>query len=203
MREISELADAVVMAWYPGQEGGQALADLIFGDADFSGRLPVTFPTDVDKLPSFDDYSMMGRTYKYMTDNIFYPFGYGLSYSRVVYTGASAVRRGDDVVVEVGLKNEGETTVNETVQIYASVPGAGIPAPLSQLVAFAREAVLPGESKRVRIDVPIDRFMTVQDDGSSVLLPGKYAVSVGGAAPSRRSVELGVSMAQTELTIDP
>lgn len=106
MREISELADAVVMAWYPGQEGGQALADLLFGDADFSGRLPVTFPTDVDKLPSFDDYSMMGRTYKYMTDNIFYPFGYGLSYGRVVYRGATAVRKGDDVVVEVELKNE-------------------------------------------------------------------------------------------------
>lgn len=201
MREISELADAVVMAWYPGQEGGQALADLIFGDADFSGRLPVTFPTDVDKLPSFDDYSMMGRTYKYMTDNIFYPFGYGLSYGRVVYRGATAVRKGDDVVVEVELKNEGEATVNETVQVYVSVPGAGSTAPLSQLVAFEREAVQSGESKRVRIDVPIDRFMTVQDDGSSVLLAGKYVVSVGGAAPSRRSEELGVSMAHAELTI--
>jgi len=83
VKEITELADAVVMAWYPGQEGGVALANLLFGDANFSGRLPVTFPKSTDRLPAFDDYSMKGRTYKYMTDNILYPFGYGLSYSKV------------------------------------------------------------------------------------------------------------------------
>ena len=86
VREVCQLADAVVMAWYPGQEGGYALADLLFGDANFSGRLPVTFPEDGDLLPAFDDYSMRGRTYKYMEGNIYFPFGFGLSYGHVGYS---------------------------------------------------------------------------------------------------------------------
>ena len=108
VKEITELADAVVMAWYPGQEGGVALANLLFGDANFSGRLPVTFPESTDRLPAFDDYSMKGRTYKYMTDNILYPFGYGLSYSKVTYSNAAVTKMptksGAGLLVDTGCR---------------------------------------------------------------------------------------------------
>ena len=205
VREVTRLADAVVMAWYPGQEGGYALADLLFGDADFTGRLPVTFPADGDLLPPFDSYSMQGRTYKYMTDNIFFPFGYGLSYGRVGYsdlrvsTPATATPAADgsaaadgDVSVTVTLANHGHTAVTDTPQLYASAPGAGTSAPLRQLVDFRRVTLAPGEQRDVTFHVPADRLATVTDDGSSRLLPGLHTLTVASAAPSPRSEVLGV-----------
>ncbi len=193
VREVCQLADAVVMAWYPGQEGGYALADVLFGDENFSGRLPVTFPEDGDRLPPFDDYSMRGRTYKYMADNIYFPFGFGLSYGRVDYgdlqvkadkkTGATA---------SLTLTNSSDRTVTETPQVYIAAPGAGASAPLQQLVSFRRVSVAPGQMVSVSFDIPLERLMTVQDDGSRKLLKGEYTVTVSSAAPSPRSQALGV-----------
>lgn len=201
MREIADLADAVVMAWYPGQEGGDALGDLLFGDANFSGRLPITFPVDVDKLPPFEDYSMKGRTYKYMTDNIFYPFGFGLSYGKVEYTDASAVLNGSEVTVKATLANKSDIPVEETVQVYASAPGAGVTAPFSQLVGFKRVEVSPRSSVSVELSIPCQYVETVQEDGSSKLLSGEYTFHVGGAAPSARTRQLGISIAEARLSI--
>lgn len=193
LREIYELADAVVMAWYSGQAGGEALGDLLFGDANFSGRLPVTFPAETGKLPPFEDYSMKERTYKYMTDNIFLPFGYGLSYGRVTYSSAKAAVKGDKTVtVEVTLHNEGTADIDETVQLYHSSPAAGVSAPQSQLVTFSREHLKAGETRTVRMEVPVDRLATVQEDGSKLLLPGSHTLHVASAAPTYRSAELGV-----------
>ena len=202
VREVCRLADAVVMAWYPGQEGGYALGDLLFGDENFSGRLPVTFPEDGDRLPPFEDYSMQGRTYKYMTDNIYFPFGFGLSYGRVGYdnlvvkadkkTGAS---------VTVTLKNNGTKAVAETPQVYVSAPGAGVSAPLQQLVAFRRVQLEPGQSADVTFDIPLERLKTVQEDGTRKLLKGEYTVTVASAAPCRRSVELGVSVLSSQVKL--
>jgi len=194
VREVCQLADAVVMAWYPGQEGGYALADVLFGDANFSGRLPVTFPEDGDRLPPFADYSMKGRTYKYMTDNIYFPFGYGLSYSRVDYGGLEV--KGDrktGLTLSLTLTNRGDRDVTETPQVYVAAPGSGSAAPLQQLVAFRRVTMAPGQTVSVSIDVPAERLMTVQADGSRRLLKGDYAVTVGSAAPSPRSEALGVA----------
>jgi len=195
VREVCQLADAVVMAWYPGQEGGYALADLLFGDADFSGRLPVTFPADGNLLPAFDDYSMRGRTYKYMTDNVYFPFGFGLSYGHVSYNDLQV--KGDKKTgVEICLKltNDSKWDVTATPQVYVSAPGAGVSAPLKQLVDFRRVKVKAGEQTVVNFSVPIERLMTVQEDGSSRLEKGSYTITIGSAAPSNRSADLGVEM---------
>lgn len=130
LEEVSELSDAVIMAWYPGQEGGMALGDLLFGDVSFSGRMPVTFPINSDWLPAFEDYNMQGRTYKYMTDNIMYPFGYGLTYGDVSYSDVKILNPKYDgkqeIHVQATLRNNGNNEVEEVVQLYLSAPGAGV-----------------------------------------------------------------------------
>lgn len=199
MTELYDLADAIVMTWYAGQEGGVALANLLFGDANFSGRLPITFPKSVEQLPAFDDYSMRGRTYKYMSDNIFFPFGFGLSYSPIAYsdlTLAAKPKKGAPVRATVRLTNNGTMAADEVLQVYLSAPGAGVSAPYSQLVHFRRVHLLPGESRLVEIEVPADALLTVTEDGHRSLLKGQYMLSVGAASPSVRSSELGVSMQQ-------
>lgn len=204
MKEITELADAVVMAWYPGQEGGSALADLLFGDANFSGRLPVTFPEATDKLPDFEDYSMKGRTYKYMTDNIMYPFGFGLSYGKVGYHHASVIAspgKNAPLKVSVELSNTGSMPVDEVAQVYFSAPGAGTTAPIQTLVAFKRVKVAPGSTVTAGFDIPSERLQTVQEDGSSKLLRGEYRITLSGAAPCKRSEELGVSSSTVSFTL--
>lgn len=194
VREISQLADAVIMAWYPGQEGGYALGDLLFGDANFSGKLPVTFPADGDKLPPFEEYSMKGRTYKYMSDNIYYPFGYGLSYGKVDYANLRVTTdKKNGATIQVTLVNHSSWSITETPQVYVSAPGAGISAPIQQLVDFQRIALSPGESKEVQFDIPIEQLMTVQEDGISKLIHGEYVFTVSSAAPSMRNKDLGIS----------
>lgn len=193
VREVCQLADAVVMAWYPGQEGGYALGDVLFGDANFSGRLPITFPEDGDRLPPLADYSMRGRTYKYMTDNIYFPFGYGLSYGHVDYADMQVkADRKAGVTLSLTLTNNSDHAVSETPQVYISAPGAGTTAPLQQLVAFSRVTMEPGQTLSTRFDIPAERLMTVQEDGSRKLLKGEYTVTVASAAPSSRSQALGV-----------
>ena len=203
LREITELCDAVIVSWYPGQAGGEAMADLIFGDDNFSGRLPVTFPTCAEALPPFEDYSMKGRTYKYQADGIEYPFGYGLSYGgKVGYGPLKAEKRSDGIKLSFSLtNNDTEYSMTETAQIYVSAPGAGIDSPFSSLAGFKRVKLAPGETKKVSISVSKELLKTVMEDGSSVLVPGKYVLSAAAAAPCRRSRELGLECSQTIIEI--
>jgi beta-glucosidase len=194
VREVAQLADAVVLAWYAGQEGGYALADLLFGDANFSGSLPVTFPADGDKLPDFEDYSMQHRTYKYMTDNIFYPFGYGLHYGRLQYQNLQVkADKKQGAHLTLTISNPTNREITEVVQAYVSAPGAGTTAPLQQLAAFQRLSLAPGASREVVFDIAPQQLMTVGNDGESRLTRGEYTFTVGNAAPSPRSQELGVN----------
>ncbi|MBO4372836.1 MAG: glycoside hydrolase family 3 C-terminal domain-containing protein, partial [Bacteroidales bacterium] len=202
VREIESLADAVVLAWYPGQEGGYALAELIFGDENFSGRLPVTFPADGSKLPAFEDYSMQNRTYKYMSDNIFYPFGYGLNYSKIEYSNVSVVWNNNlTATVKVSVTNNSAIKTTETVQVYVSAPGAGKDAPLQQLAAFKRVDLNANATAEVSFTIDAAQLKTVEADGSSKLRKGVYKFAIGGAAPSNRTKELGVSVVEKEVTI--
>ncbi|MBO4600471.1 MAG: glycoside hydrolase family 3 C-terminal domain-containing protein [Bacteroidales bacterium] len=200
LREINQYADAVVMAWYPGQEGGLALGDLLFGDANFSGRLPITFPVDAALLPPFDDYTMQGRTYRYTDANTLYPFGYGLSYGKVEYSDLSIVGKPNPkqgVTATVTLTNPSNYDLTETAQVYVSVPTAGGEVPLRQLVGFQRVELKAGESRTVTFSIPTARLQTIQADGTPKLLKGNYTLTISAAAPCARSEQLGVSMVST------
>ncbi|MFW6212937.1 MAG: glycoside hydrolase family 3 C-terminal domain-containing protein, partial [Spirochaetota bacterium] len=130
--EIHELADAIIYMWYPGEQGGAALARLIFGDVSPSGKLPVTFPASVEQLPPFEDYRMAGRTYRFMSEKPLYPFGYGLSYTKFSYSGIDApdslaagdLEAGKSVTVAVTITNEGHAASAEVAQLYLRRPGS-------------------------------------------------------------------------------
>lgn len=205
MSEIYELSDAVVMAWYSGQEGGYALGDLLFGDENFSGRLPVTFPVSVDALPAFEDYTMQGRTYKYMDGNIMFPFGYGLTYGNVSYADAQIMnpkhKGKQPVQVQVTLKNESGREVEEVAQLYLSAPGAGVNTPIASLVGFKRVKMRPNATQTVEFLIQPEQLMMVQEDGTKKLLKGDYSITVSGAAPGKRSEELGVTGSKVDFKI--
>ena len=198
LQEIAAGADAVIMAWYPGQEGGDALAELLFGEKNFSGRLPITFPISTRALPAFSDYTMQGRTYKYMAGNTMYPFGYGLSYGSSQFGDLSVLTKkpklGNSIEFEIPVTNTGNVERTETVQFYVSTPNAGQGAPFSQLKAFQRVTLRPGETRTVHFTVTPDQMEEFARDGSSKLLKGNYKFTVGAAAPTHRSEELGVPL---------
>ena len=198
LQEIAAGADAVIMAWYPGQEGGDALAELLFGEKNFSGRLPITFPISSRALPAFSDYTMQGRTYKYMAGNTMYPFGYGLSYGSSQYGDlrllTSKPKLGNPLEFEIPVTNTGNVERTETVQLYVSTPNAGQGAPFSQLKAFQRITLRPGETRTVRFTVTRDQMEEFARDGSTKLLKGNYKFTVGTAAPTQRSEELGATL---------
>ena len=207
MQEIVELSDVVIMAWYPGQEGGWALGDLLFGDANFSGRLPMTFPKSVTALPDYKDYSMQGRTYKYMKDNIMFPFGYGLTYGKVLYQNVSILndikkyKGKEPLELQVELKNDSDKEITEIAQVYVSAPDAGITSPIESLIAFKRVSLRPNEAQVVRFSIAPEKLQMVQEDGSLKLLKGNYRITVAGAAPGNRTTELGVSSCSSEIRI--
>ena len=198
LQEIAAGADAVIMAWYPGQEGGDALAELLFGEKNFSGRLPITFPISSRALPAFSDYTMQGRTYKYMAGNTMYPFGYGLSYGSSQYGDLRLLtgkpKLGNPLEFEIPVTNTGNVERTETVQLYISTPNAGQGAPFSQLKAFQRITLRPGETRTVRFTVTRDQMEEFARDGSTKLLKGNYKFTVGTAAPTQRSEELGATL---------
>lgn len=207
MPEVHELADAILLAWYPGQAGGRALADIIFGKAAPGGRLPVSFPASTKDLPAFDDYSMQGRTYRYAEKQPLYPFGFGLSYANVEYEslrlGRSSIRAGEEQQVIVRLKNQSQRHTAEVVQIYLSDVEASVPVPRASLVAFERVLLKPGELRSLELAIPAGAMRTVTENGERRFEPGRFVVHAGSASPGERAVELGAppSLAQSfELT---
>ncbi len=197
MPEVAELADAIVWAWYPGQEGGTAVADVIFGKVSPSGRLPLTFPSSIDQLPAYDNYDMAGRTYKYMKEEPLFPFGFGLGYSKFSYANANvdnaSLKRGKTVTVSFELKNEGEMDAEEVVQVYLSQPGAGEAAPYKKLVDFKRVALKSGESKSISFEIDSEKMKQYTDTGDAVVKKGIYTVAIGGTSPTSRIEELGAA----------
>jgi len=197
LREVAALSDAVILAWYPGQEGGNALGDLMFGDAVPSGRLPITFPFTADSLPPFEDYSMQGRTYKYMKSNILYPFGYGLTYSTVTYSNLNVdkpTKKGSsEYTITLTLENTGTHPVVEIPQLYISTPGAGLTTPLQSLIGFQRVSLKVGERKEVVFAVNPEQLKMVMEDGTKQRLKGAHTFTVSAAAPSPRNAALGIA----------
>ncbi len=194
---------AIVQAWYPGEEGGTAIADILFGNASPAGRLPVTFPRSVEDVPEFSDYSMKGRTYRYIEKAPLFPFGFGLSYSRFEYSDAvsSKARLGvaDTAEISVSVKNVGQVTADEVVQLYVKDLEASTVVPHHSLRGFERVSLAPGEVRRVRFVLGPRELSLIDERGRRLLEPGRFRISVGGSQPDARSVELA---GQAPLTIE-
>jgi beta-glucosidase len=193
--EAHELADAVLYAWYPGCEGGRALADVLFGDASPSGRLPVTVPMRTADLPAFNDYGMRGRTYRFAEIEPLYPFGFGLSYARLefgpVKLSAAELAAGAEVVVSATIRNLSDRPVTESIQCYATPPRSSPDSPRSVLVAFQRVSVPAGATSPIEFRLNASAFAQVNAAGKRAHAPGSYVVTVGSASPGKRAVALG------------
>jgi beta-glucosidase len=199
--ELAELADAILFVWYPGQEGGHAVADAIFGDVNPSGKLPVTFPKSADQLPAFEDYSMVGRTYRYMVEEPLYPFGFGLSYTTFAYSDIkidkSKINKGESVNVSVKVTNSGKVDGEEVVQLYVTDEKPSVRAPFYSLGNFKRVKLKSGESQTVTFVVTPRMMELVDDNGDRVLESGGFKITVGGSSPSAVAQVLGAPVAAT------
>jgi beta-glucosidase len=177
---------AILEAWYPGQAAGTAIADVLFGDYNPGGRLPVTFYKSTDQLPPFEDYSMKERTYKYFTGTPLYPFGHGLSYTYFEYSKLvvpKSVKAGDPVNVSVTVTNKGKLAGDEVVQVYITDREASAPVPIRKLVGFRRINLKAGESKNVSFTLDPRELSLITNDTRRVIEPGIFDVSVGGKQP--------------------
>ncbi|MGC9523610.1 MAG: glycoside hydrolase family 3 C-terminal domain-containing protein, partial [Anaerolineae bacterium] len=181
-------ADAILALWYPGEEGGTALADVLFGDYNPAGRLPVTFYKSVGDLPPFRDYAMEGHTYRYFRGEPLYPFGYGLSYTTFAYGGLTLskleLEPGDDLEISVIVENMGDIAGDEVIQLYVKDQMASVPVPAQQLAGFKRIRLGPGESQSVTFTVTPAQMSLVLDDGRRAIEPGIFEVYVGGGQPA-------------------
>jgi len=195
LAEVQELADAVLLVWYPGEEGGNAVADILFGKVAPSGKLPITFPKSLAQLPPFEDYSMKGRTYKYMNVDPMYPFGFGLSYTTFSYseikTSSKNISKKEDVTVTIKVTNTGKVKSEEVVQLYVSDLKASVDVPNFQLNAMKRIVLEPNESKEVSFQLTPKAFEMVKNDGSKIIESGDFKIYAGGSSPMKRSFELG------------
>jgi beta-glucosidase len=184
--QAHEKAAAVLLAGYPGVEGGSAVADVIFGDYNPAGRLPVTYYSSVDQLPPFEDYDMENRTYRYFTGTPLYPFGYGLSYTTFSYSDLTLPEKiiaGNDVRVSVRVTNTGNIAGDEVVQLYITDEKASTPRPLRQLEGFKRVHLNAGESKTVEFILKAEQFSMINKGDIRVIEPGWFTVAAGGKQP--------------------
>ena len=192
---------AVLDVWYPGEEGGTAVADVLFGDYNPAGRLPVTFVKSLDQLPPFTDYAMKGRTYRYMEDEPLYPFGFGLSYTRFEYgpvtLSSTQLAPTESLEVRVEVRNAGERPGGEVVQLYVSDLEASVAVPVRDLRGFRRIHLAAGETKTVSFTLAPRDLALIDSEGRAVLEPGAFTVSVGGCQPDARSKALGGTPAAT------
>ncbi len=179
-------ANAVLEAWYPGEEGGTAVAETLSGKNNPGGRLPVTFYTGVDQLPPFESYAMKGRTYRYFEGTPLYPFGYGLSYTSFRYSdlelAQNQIQAGDPVNAQVTLTNTGKIAGDEVAQVYLKFPD--VPgAPLKALRDFRRVHLEPGESQKVWFELQGRDLGMVTETGDAIVPQGDYTISIGGGQP--------------------
>jgi beta-glucosidase len=179
-------ANAILEAWYPGEEGGTAIAETLAGENNPAGRLPLTFYASTDQLPPFEDYSMAHRTYRYFSGKPLYAFGYGLSYTTFAYSNLKLpheVKAGEPIQVEAEVKNTGSIAGDEIVELYLTQP-KGFETPQRELAAFKRIHLEAGASAHVGLTLDPRSIAQVDEKGNRVILPGAYTVSIGGAQPA-------------------
>ena len=183
----NEHVPAILDAWYPGEEGGAALADVLFGDYNPGGRLPVTFYKSVDQLPPFTDYNMQGRTYRYFKGEPLFPFGFGLSYTKFNYSNlklsASKLKAGNELKVTAEVQNVGNRAGDEVVQLYLSDVAASVPVPIRSLAGTNRVFLKPGEKQHVSFTLSPTQMSLIDDNARRVIEPGEFLISIGGKQP--------------------
>ncbi|MGD0582515.1 MAG: glycoside hydrolase family 3 C-terminal domain-containing protein [Bacteroidales bacterium] len=181
-----EKASAILLAGYGGQQGGNAVADVLFGDYNPAGRLPVTYYRSVDQIPAFENYDMKGKTYRFFTQEPLYPFGYGLSYTSFTYSNLKLAEKaiaGDTVRVKVIVTNSGMVEGDEIVQLYLTDEKASTPRPIRQLEGFKRVTLKQGESREVNFILDPRQFSIINSKEKRVIEPGYFTISVGGKQP--------------------
>lgn len=193
LNRAQEKAAAVLQLWYPGARGGKAVADILFGDCSPSGKLPVTFYHSLDGMPDFEDYSMKGRTYRYMEGEALYPFGYGLTYGDVRVESAEISARDEvsgDVTLRVSVTNAGNAATSDVIQIYVKDPESPFAVPNHSLCAFKRIFLEAGENRKLEIQVSGRAFLVVNDEGKFVKGSGRYLLFAGTGQPDERTAAL-------------
>ena len=202
LRYAQEHCAAIVQAWYPGARGGRVVADILTGEISPSGKLPVTFYRDTEELPDFEDYSMKGRTYRYFTGEVLYPFGYGLTYGSAEISGVklggqeladgseAGLPGGSFDCLEVTVSNTGDRDVEEVVQVYIKALDSADATPNERLCGFARVSVKTGGQAVVQVPVDRDALTVINDEGEKVSGGSRYAVSVGFGQSDARTEEL-------------
>ncbi len=184
VEEIGKYADAILYAWYPGEQGGRAIADVLFGDYNPAGRLPVTFVKSPDDLPDIRDYSMKGRTYRFSEKDPAFHFGFGLSYTSFEYSGFQTLEKESGTMkVSACVKNSGAVAGDEVVQLYVRDEESSVPVPNLQLRGFRRIHLLPGEEKTVCFTLNEEDFRCFSDEGTPFVEPGWFELSIGGGQP--------------------
>jgi beta-glucosidase len=187
--------DGIMQAGYAGQQGGNAVADVIFGDYNPAGRLPVTYYKSVDQLPDFENYNMEGRTYRYFRDEPLYDFGYGLSYTSFTYSNLQlpkSVKNGEAVEVSVDVSNSGEVDGDEVVQLYITDEKASTPRPIRQLEGFKRINIKAGDTQTISFWLNPYQFSIINSNGDRVIEPGNFTIAVGGKQPGSKADTSGV-----------
>ncbi len=178
---------AILEAWYPGQAGGRAVAEVLFGNTNPGGRLPVTFYRSEEDLPPFEDYAMQGRTYRYFEGEVLYPFGYGLSFTTFSYRDLTLscdhLPASEPLVVSCIVRNDGDRAGDEVVQVYVRDEEASLPVPRHNLVGFKRLHLAPGREERVEFKIQPKQFAFADDKGRWILEPGRFSIFVGGGQP--------------------
>jgi beta-glucosidase len=185
---------AIIQAWYPGAEGGKAVASLIFGEYSPSAKLPVTFYRSTEELPDFGDYSMQNRTYRYMTNEALYPFGYGLSYTKFIYRdlrlNKERINTDENIICSIRVKNIGIYKSEEVVQLYLKDIEASEAVPKWQLRSFRKIHLNPDEEKEVQFILTPRLMALINNEGKCILEPGIFEVYIGGSQPDARSQKL-------------
>ncbi|MHA1668987.1 MAG: glycoside hydrolase family 3 C-terminal domain-containing protein, partial [Promethearchaeota archaeon] len=185
--QAKEMIPAILFAWYPGEEGGKAVADVIFGDYNPAGRLPITFYKNIDQIPDIRDYSMNGRTYRYFEGIPLYPFGFGLSYTNFHYDNfdlsPANIRIGEDVSISVEVENKGNILGEEVVQLYLSNASSKFIVPIRELKGFRRIKLDKNEKKVVTFTLNPHDYSKVDMEGNRIVEPGEIIIAIGGSQP--------------------
>ncbi|MGD0566062.1 MAG: glycoside hydrolase family 3 C-terminal domain-containing protein [Candidatus Goldiibacteriota bacterium] len=193
-----ECADAIIQAWYPGQSGGRAIADVITGKYNPAGRLPVTVYKSASDLPDFRDYNMENRTYRYFKGEPLYPFGFGLSYTDFEYSGIK-IKKGKTIEVSAVVKNTGKKSGDEVVQLYVKYLNPGFRLPRLQLIGFQRFNLKSGRKKKISFSLKKEELMVISMEGKKVKHSGGFEFFIGGVQPGYEAITESTGVAKIYL----